>query len=163
MPMPYRYDDGGREAAGYRGVVGDCVTRSICIATGLPYKKVYGAMRRLAKFEREGDRLRGWWRSHPRKGIDTNRAWFVRYMNRLGFDWVEMPVGTMLVQSTFGKGTYVVSLTKHYTAVVDGVIHDAYNPSIGKKRRVYGYWLKRELLDCATTSAVSNTKQENAP
>lgn len=155
MPMPYIQHDGGREAAGYRGAAGDCVTRSICVVTGLPYKQVYGAMRRLAKFEREGDRLKGWWRSHPRKGIDTRRAWFVRYMGRLGFEWVPMPVGTMLVQDTFGKGVYVVSLCKHYTAVVDGIIYDTYNPSRGKKRRVYGYWRRRVLLDEQAPGALS--------
>ena len=155
MPMPFKHHDGGREEAGYRGSVGDCVTRSICIATRLPYKQVYGAMRRLAKFEREGDRLKGWWRSHPRKGIDTNRAWFSRYMGGLGFEWVAMPVGTMLVSDTFGKGVYVVSLCKHYTAVVDGVIYDTYNPSRGRKRRVYGYWLKSEGLDGVDGSALS--------
>ena len=32
--IDYRYDDGGREAAGYRGKTGDCVVRAIAICTG---------------------------------------------------------------------------------------------------------------------------------
>ncbi len=39
--LPWVYDDGGRYAAGYRPYdVGDCVTRSIAIGTGLPYSTV---------------------------------------------------------------------------------------------------------------------------
>ena len=30
------YNDGGRTAAGFKGETGDCVTRAIAIATGLP-------------------------------------------------------------------------------------------------------------------------------
>ena len=42
--MMWVKDDGGRAAAGYVGNTGDCVTRSIAIATGLPYKEVYDAL-----------------------------------------------------------------------------------------------------------------------
>lgn len=37
-------------------------------------------------------------------------------------------------------GRVIVSLSKHYTAVIDGVIHDTHNPDCGGKRLVYGYW-----------------------
>jgi hypothetical protein len=33
----FRYDDGGRKAAGFKGRAGDCVTRAIAIAAQLPY------------------------------------------------------------------------------------------------------------------------------
>ena len=39
--MIFKYNDGGRAAAGYQGAAGDCVTRSIAIVTGLPYEEVY--------------------------------------------------------------------------------------------------------------------------
>src|SRR6202022_2042587 len=39
--LKWKYDHGGRYAAGFRPRgVGDCVTRSIAIATGLPYATV---------------------------------------------------------------------------------------------------------------------------
>ena len=47
--MEWTYDDGGREAAGYQGRAGDCVTRSIAIASGLPYSTVYDALFERAK------------------------------------------------------------------------------------------------------------------
>ena len=50
--------------AGYRGKTGDCVVRSIAIATGLPYQQIYdlvnGGTHRLTearKEQRENGRL----------------------------------------------------------------------------------------------------------
>jgi hypothetical protein len=45
--LPFCYDDGGREAAGYKGKVGDCLIRAIAIVTGNPYREVYRAIYRL--------------------------------------------------------------------------------------------------------------------
>ena len=47
--MEYKFNDGGRKDAGFKGRAGDCVTRAIAIASGLPYKKVYNDLTDLAK------------------------------------------------------------------------------------------------------------------
>ena len=39
--MEFIFHDGGRAAAGYKGKTGDCVTRSITIATERTYQEVY--------------------------------------------------------------------------------------------------------------------------
>ena len=39
--LELKINDGGRAAAGYKGQAGDCVVRSIAIATGMPYQKIY--------------------------------------------------------------------------------------------------------------------------
>ena len=39
--LKLKVNDGGRQAAGFKGKAGDCVVRSIAIATGLSYQKVY--------------------------------------------------------------------------------------------------------------------------
>ena len=52
----YIFNDGGREAAGYKGSTGDCVTRAIAIVTGKPYKEVYNEINVLAEAERTGKR-----------------------------------------------------------------------------------------------------------
>ena len=44
--MNWIYDDDGRNAAGFRGKAGDCVARSIAIATRLPYREVYSLFER---------------------------------------------------------------------------------------------------------------------
>jgi hypothetical protein len=53
-------------------------------------------------------------------------------------------------------GRLVVSLSRHYTAVIDGVIHDTYDPTRATifheasgpprmaHRCVYGYWTMKE-------------------
>ena len=39
------------------------------------------------------------------------------------------------------KGRIICNVSKHYTAVVDGVIQDTYDPSRRGTRAVYGYWI----------------------
>ena len=46
--MEYKYNEGGR-GEHYKGLVGDCVTRAITIATELPYDVVYNALFDIAK------------------------------------------------------------------------------------------------------------------
>lgn len=40
------------------------------------------------------------------------------------------------------SGRLVVNLSKHSTAVIDGVCHDTYDPSRDGTRCVYGYFVK---------------------
>ena len=44
-----KVNDGGRTAAGFKGKTGDCVVRSIAIATNLPYKKYIEIFIKLMK------------------------------------------------------------------------------------------------------------------
>ena len=69
------------------------------------------------------------------------------YMDALGFRYVAtMSVGsgckTHLRSDELPKGRLIVQVSKHYTAVIDGVIHDTFDPSRGGTRCVYGYWVK---------------------
>ena len=40
------------------------------------------------------------------------------------------------------RGRLIVRCSKHTTAVIDGIIHDTYDPSRGGTRCVYGYFTK---------------------
>jgi hypothetical protein len=42
------------------------------------------------------------------------------------------------------KGNLVVSVSKHYTAVIDGVLHDTYDCSRNGNRCVYGYYILKK-------------------
>jgi len=133
--MEFVYDDGGREAAGYKGDAGDCVCRAITIVTGLPYKEVYDRLAEGNATQRKGKRAKS--KDGVRtaaKGINTNRKWFKDYMQSLGFKWVPtMLVGqgckVHLCKEELPKGKLIVAVSKHYTVVIDGVIHDTHNPS----------------------------------
>jgi hypothetical protein len=135
-------DDGGRSAAGYRGVAGDCACRAAAIATGLPYQEVYHGIDRLARSERP----RGGRRSSAREGVKGPT--FRRYMESIGWLWAPtMGIGTgcrvHLREDELPGGRLVLSLSRHYTAVIDGVLHDTYDCSREGTRCVYGYWQAR--------------------
>ena len=154
MHMPFIYDDGGREAAGFKGHTGDCGCRAAAIVTGQPYREVYDAINVLAKDERIGKRKRT--RSHARTGV--YRKTLDRYMKSQGFEWFPtMAIGSgcqvHLAAGELPEGRLLVRVSKHFTAVVDGTVRDTYDPqrttifvenSIERhaERCVYGYWHK---------------------
>ena len=144
-------NDGGRMAAGFQGAAGDCVVRAIAIAAERPYLEVYEALRNANAQYAEGrtSRLakhiavRG---STPRNG--NHRAVFHDYILSLGFEWVPtMSVGrgcqVHLRQHEIPAGRVIVKVSKHLSAVIDGVIHDTHNPARGGTRCVYGYYIQK--------------------
>jgi len=84
--------------------------------------------------------------SSPRNG--NHRNVFHDYILSLGFDWVPtMKVGAgcqvHLRRNELPHGALIVKVSKHLTAVIDGVIFDTHNPSRGGSRCVYGYYIKK--------------------
>lgn len=150
--MSFQYDDGGRAVAGYKGRAGDCVTRAIAIATGKPYPEVYEALwdhlRSYAsdhrdKVARQIARGGGRLGTTPRNGVNTQV--FGPYLESLGWIWVptmhiSQGCKVHLCAGELPTGKLVVRLSRHITAVIDGVIHDVYDPSRDGSRCVYGYW-----------------------
>jgi hypothetical protein len=138
--MQYTYNDGGRAAAGYKGSAGDCVARAIAIASGRPYQEVYDALNGAAANERTGKRKRG--KSNARTGV--HKATSRRYLESIGFKWVPtMQIGSgcrvHLRDGELPPGRLVVAVSRHYTAVIDGVLHDTHDCSRDGRRCVYGY------------------------
>ncbi len=167
--MEFKYNDGGRAIAGYKGSAGDCVCRAICIATGKPYEEVYEILAQGNKTQRKGKR-EGKSKAGKKTanlGINTTRKWFADYMASLGFTWTPtMFIGqgckVHLCKEELPSGTLIVNVSKHFTTVIDGVIHDTFNPQRGKpeqtinvdetttmivptvpERCVYGYYSKQ--------------------
>lgn len=143
--MKFVQSDGGRHKAGYRGQTGDCFCRAAAIASGVPYEKVYTIINTVAYRERTGKRKKT--KSNARTGVHryTERA----VMQILGFEWVPtMKVGqgckVHLRDGELPMGRLVVILSRHATAVIDGVIYDTYNPDREGTRCVYGYYIHKE-------------------
>lgn len=143
------HDDGGRAAAGFKGDAGDCVTRAVAIATGLPYTEVYAA---LAAGQASNRKTRSTASSSTqrsaRNGVLVKRKWFRDYMASLGWFWTAtMSIGSgckvHLRAEELPGGRLIVAVSRHYTAVIDGVIHDTFDPSRDGTRCVYGYWSRR--------------------
>jgi hypothetical protein len=147
--MRWVLDDGGREAAGFKGKAGDCVCRAVAIVTGQPYADVYVRLADETGRQRAGKRGRK--AASARNGINTSRKWFKNYMAELGLRFVPlMKIGSGCQahlrdgELWVPSGSVIVSVSKHYTALVDGVIHDTHDPSRSGTRCVYGYWTTSE-------------------
>lgn len=151
--MRFVYDDGGRKDAGYKGSAGDCLARSLAIAAQIPYTDAYALINDHASKER---RSKG--RSSARNGVYAPTA--KKVLAALGWEWVPtMGIGVgcrvHLTPDELPAGRLVVRLSKHFTAVVDGVIRDTFDPNDREvwytpdgtpinagPRCVYGYWRK---------------------
>lgn len=138
--MKWLYDDGGRSKY-YKGHTGDCVVRALAIGTGMDYKEVYDLVNSYSKNDDSN--------SHARTGIAPKLVY--KIMSDLGWKWNP----TM----QFGKGckvhlnenelpkdrTIIARLSRHLTCIVDGVIHDTYDPSRQGNRCVYGFFSKEPV------------------
>jgi hypothetical protein len=135
------FDDGGRAAAGYKGKTGDCVTRAITIATGLPYQQVYELVNAASVGERTGKGKRR--TSSARTGV--YKPTIRKIMEHLGWKWTPtMAIGqgckVHLRADELPTGRLVVNLSRHSVAVINGVIHDTHDCSRNGTRCVYGYF-----------------------
>lgn len=156
--LPWVYDDGGRRAAGYKGLVRDCVTRAIAIAGELPYQEVYDLVNAAGNAEPSTRRYKrgdGTWGTAIRMRRSAARTGVLKKTSRqiltdLGWKWTPlMGIGTgCKVHLAEGElpteGRLILKLSKHLCAVIDGVVHDTGDPSRGGTRCVYGYWTKKE-------------------
>lgn len=146
--VTFTFNDGGRAAAGYKGTTGDCVCRSIAIVTGKPYQEVYDRLAQETGAQRATSRTKKRAASAA-NGINVGRKWFKDFMAELGLEWVStMGIGTgckvHLKADELPAGRLIVSVSKHYTSLIDGVINDTHNPSRDGTRCVYGYWRLKE-------------------
>ena len=133
------FDDGGREASGYRGRTGDCVVRALAIATGENYGDLYR--------EAAAGMARVTGTRSARSGVSPKV--YGPMLSRRGFIWVPLvTVGSRArVHLSAGelidagaRGRVIVRLSRHLCAVIDGTVRDTYDPSRGGRRMVYGYW-----------------------
>jgi hypothetical protein len=140
-------DDGGRAAAGFKGETGDCVTRAIAVATGLGYRRVYEDLNHRAQRERPTARTAGK-RSSARDGVF--RKTYEKYLSDLGWKWVPtMQIGSgctvHMRADELPTGRIIVRLSRHMSAVIDGVIYDNHDPSRNGTRCVYGVFLSPNM------------------
>lgn len=137
-------NDGGRSESGRKGTAGDCVCRAVSIATGIPYDEVYSQLSTINTMTK-GDKT-----CSARNGIHTKSVYFKKFMEGLGWKWTAtMRIGqgckVHLRADELPLGRIICAVSKHYVAVIDGVIHDTFDPSRGGNRCVYGYWSKESI------------------
>lgn len=127
----YKYSDGGRSKAGYKGKSGDCGARAVSIATGMEYRDAIKLMKDFSEKGKLGSRAIA-------NGVykeDMDSA-----LKSLGWEWVSAPKfnGRKARYSDIPE-TAILRMARHYAAVVDGVLLDSWDSS---DKMVYGYWAK---------------------
>ena len=127
------FNDGGRAAAGYKGSTGDCVVRAIAIATGQNYQMVYEGVNQIA-----GKKV-------ARTGVPM--AVSKKYLASLGWVWrPTMFIGqgcqVHLTPEELPSGRIIVRVSRHFVAMINGVMHDTFDPSRRGSRCVYGYFIQ---------------------
>lgn len=130
--------------------------RAISIATGMDYRAAYDLVNSYGTRERTGRRKKS--KSNARTGVFS--ATMRRIMADLGWTWTPtMRIGSgctvHLHDGELPMGRLIVLVSKHFTAVIDGVIHDTFDPQREEhwiiaeggvdrhhvsRRCVYGYW-----------------------
>ena len=157
--MDFRFDDGGRSIS-RRGYAGDCVARSIAIASGFPYEEIYEVLAEGDASDQVGIAPDARIKTAD-YGIIVERKWFKEQMRTWGFTWfscMDAKTGhkTHLVNGELPMGRLVVELPGHSTSVIDGVIHDTGNPQIKyeedgtehfERHCIYGYWAYNQSAD----------------
>lgn len=141
--MKFNYNDGGRAKAGYKGVTGDCGVRAMAIVTGKPYQEIYDMVNELAKSGKGFKQRKTGRVSDARTGVwqrDVNTI-----MTSLGWKWTPtMLIGqgckVHLKADELPSGRILCNVSRHYTAVIDGVVNDTHDCSRDDKRCVYGYY-----------------------
>lgn len=149
--LDFRFDDGGRSEAGFKGSTGDCAVRAIAIASLAPYKKIYEELYLANKIFRTTSKTKiakslNHPSDSPRNG--THRIVLKKYLNQLGWNWTPtMLIGqgckVHLKKDELPDCTLIVSCSKHITVVKKGVLYDTYDCSRNGTRCVYGYWTKK--------------------
>ena len=134
--MTYQYNDGGMIAAGFKKPKKDCVVRAIAIVNQMTYAEANDLINQVAGKDVDA------------RNNGVNKKVWKDLMKQLGWTWTPtMLVGSgckvHLVADELPMGRLLVSVSKHLTVMIDGVIHDVYpNVARGGKRAVYGYWKK---------------------
>lgn len=126
--MEYNYNDGGNPKG-----VNDCVARALAISLNKPY---YEIAQTLAPFTQQG-------------GVNIWAAGFLNYMKAQGFEYVLSHVETCNVMSLVND--CIAHTTRHYTAVVSGVVNDTLDTRL---ETIRGYWVRGRLFDVIHTGNI---------
>ncbi len=156
--IDYRYDDGGRAAAGYRGDTGDCVVRAIAICAREDYRAVYRTMAEHMKrngYAASGNAYatRESNRNTPRRrGQLTARRVQRRVLEAYGFRRVRLPAGERptFTEAHHRFGDCVVGTARHMAAIVDGALQDTFDGRTyewdfeTRERKAQSVWVRRQ-------------------
>ena len=135
--MRFNRNDGGRADAGFKGRTGDCVTRSIAIATETSYRQVYKGLTELTKL------MTGGIKTTVRNGCSKEVAH--QYLTTLGWSLVLTPNSNL--KDAPQDQTIIAVLPRHKVAVINGIVNDTWDSRVSRRTkcgspRLLGYYIK---------------------
>lgn len=126
-----------------KGERNDCTVRAMALSTGLDYDECHAAFAAVGRIKGKGVRR------------DKTRA----AAKRLGFEMVRTATRaktaiTIERDRALQSGNYIVGMTRHLAAMVDGKLHDH---TKGRRKRVNNVWemIKVEFTEAAPVPAGS--------
>jgi hypothetical protein len=154
---PFVRDDGGRSESGVPRAdkgAGDCVARSIAIATGKPYAEVYEGLKaghaRWKKRLRPGSIWHGYEQRRRKEEVEhgCSEKVYAPYLKSLGWKYTDTSDRRVYLRpGALPEGRLIVLVSRHSLALIDGVIHDTHDSGgSGRKGkvRVQGYWSRTQ-------------------
>jgi hypothetical protein len=146
--MEFIWNDGGRAACGYVGLTGDCVTRSIAIATGLVYRDVYQSLSDASD-------------KTARHGITSDVS--TKFLHGRGWKNISTE---RLTPEDLPRGVLIVSFhpdarnrSGHLSCVIDHTVYDTWNPIEDSEYRIDGYWINESVSSDTTSPIVAPSRR----
>lgn len=130
--MGFSYNDGGKP--GHVKNNSDCSVRAVSIAIGISYPEAAKRLRQASRNGRAGN-------GAISKGVYKEDMSAV--LKEFGWAWHKAPKfeGRKARYYDMPSGSVIVSMAKHFSAVIDGTVHDVFDC---REKMVYGYWKKIE-------------------
>ena len=128
MTLKYKFDDGGRDQY-FEGNAGDCVVRSIAIATNSDYKLIYDTLFNKAKdyINNHNNKISRRMNPSPRDG--TNKVIYEEYLLTKGWKYISLikfgsKDRTRIDQLTHLNNIIIHVMPSHLVCMKKGIIHD---------------------------------------
>ena len=156
----YVPNDGGREAAGFKGSARDCVTRAIAIAEDRDYGEVRADLMEATKAWRTKSRSR---KAKSSKSASVRNGTYPEvyrpYLESRGWTRTSLvkfgsPERSHMLPSDVPSGRVIVEIPKHVAAIIDHKLHDTHDcretnvwvdgspTEAMKPRMITGVWTK---------------------
>jgi hypothetical protein len=136
-PIAFQFDDGGHSGIGLETNPhdGECWTRAYAIGQQIPYTQAAGILGALGSTVILGRK------KHLLRSL---RDMIGRLLEQDGWEWTPTRCRVHLRNGELPPGRLIVVIKRHWTVVIDGVLHDTFDCSRQGKSCVYGYWQKRK-------------------
>lgn len=157
--LKFNSNDGGREAAGFKGKTGDCVTRAIAIATGRDYSSVRKDLMGATSDFRSASKSRAARnaKSNSVRNGTLNKV-YQPYLESIGWKRIALQKfgdskRYYMTTDDIPMGTVIIEMRKHLVTVIDHVVQDTWDSRTTKKwidgvptnedtpRTITAYWV----------------------